>query len=141
MIPAWHSSLRLAVRRLCPSLLDVACIARRVWPQISSGSSAWHPFQDPCAFPQRRDLLWNPPKHDSVGKVQCVLSSILAERREIGNKTGLLAEATQTRLTAYVETQRLAAGSFPQQMSGGSNAHEPLGELLRVAREPAVRGR
>ena len=82
----------------------VAWVARRTPAQADGTRSNCAP-----AFTQASDLAWNPPKHDSIGKVQDVLPSILAQASRTGKRAGLLAQAS-TCLTTAVETAWLAAG-------------------------------
>ena len=77
--------------------------------QTTAARSAWHLVQRTLMLLPAGTVYCGTGKHHSVGKVQGVLSTILASADETGKRAGLLTGA-RTRLTAWVETQRLAAG-------------------------------
>src|SRR5260221_7449294 len=79
---------------------------------ITSGSSAWHLVQDAFVLLPVGTTHHGTPKYDSVGKVQDVLPSILAQGEGPGNATRLRAKATQTRLSAWVRNPAACDGLF-----------------------------
>src|SRR5258708_9470215 len=63
---------------------------------INSGSSAWHLVQDAFVLFPVETTHHGTPTYDSVGKVQDVLPSILAQGEGPGTSTRLLPNAPQT---------------------------------------------
>src|SRR5260221_9743345 len=89
---------------------------------ITSGSSAWHLVQDAFVLLPVGTTHHGTPKYDSVGKVQDVLPSILAQGEGPGNATRLRAKATQTRLSAWVRNPAACDGLFFCHATGGGSA-------------------
>src|SRR5258708_36262229 len=96
---------------------------------INSGSSAWHLVQDAFVLLPVGTTHHGTPKYDSVGKVQDVLPSILAQGEGPGTATRLLAKATQTRLSAWL-TNPAACDGLVFCHHAATQRAAPLRELL-----------